>query len=178
MKTALFSMNRTFHWLKQPAIQLAAWGLLVSSLASALADTSNLPGPATAVARPRPDGGTNTAPAFAPIPPSLFVMPTRPQEGRDPFFPHSTRPYGTGVILETNQAPVAAAPVELRLKGFSGPTDHRLAIINNQTFAVGEVGEVSTTTGRLRIRCVKINDDSVVIQVGNETRVLRLRSGL
>jgi hypothetical protein len=122
---------------------------------------------------------TEAATSPPPVPQAVFVQPTKPQEGRDPFFPRSTRPYGSSMVVETNQAAVVATPpVDLRLKGFSGTADHRLAIINNQTFAVGEIAEVTAGNTRLRILCLKINDDNVVIKVGNETRTLHLRSGL
>jgi len=37
---------------------------------------------------------TNAAPATIT---SVFIMPSSPQEGRDPFYPESTRPYITSV---------------------------------------------------------------------------------
>jgi hypothetical protein len=63
----------------------------------------------------------------------------------------------------------------LHLNGISGTVDRRLAIINNQTFQTNEEGEVPTNPGRARIRCVEIRADSVLVQVGGEQRVLRLR---
>lgn len=128
----------------------------------------------------QPASSTPPAAVAPPVPQSVFVQPTKQQEGRDPFFPRSTRPYGSSVVVETNQTAIITAtpPADLRLKGFSGTPDHRLAIINNQTFAAGEIAEVIAGNTRLRILCLKINDDNVVIQVGNETRTLHLRSGL
>jgi hypothetical protein len=78
---------------------------------------------------------------------------------------------------QTNVQPTANY-VELRLNGLSGSLAHRLAIINNQTFAVNEEGEVPTNSGRARIRCLQIKDDSVVIQVGGKLCTLQLRPGL
>lgn len=123
-----------------------------------------------------PSAGSSNFPLVeSPIPPSIFVMPSGPPEGKDPFFPHSTRPYSTRMI-PTNQiaAPIVA---DLRLNGISGPPDHRLAIINNKTFDAGEEAEVNTNAGRLRIRCIEIQPDAVIIQIGGERRVLRLRPG-
>ena len=79
-------------------------------------------------------------------------------------------------MIPTNQiaAPIVA---DLRLNGISGPPDHRLAIINNKTFDAGEEAEVNTNAGRLRIRCIEIQPDAVIIQIGGERRVLRLRPG-
>jgi hypothetical protein len=110
------------------------------------------------------------------VPPkSVFVVPKTPAEGRDPFFPNSMRPYGTSIPVQlpvlTNkvEAPVI---VELRLQGISGLPERRLAIINKRTFEVGEEGEVPTSAGRVRIRCLEIGADSVVVQIGQERREL------
>jgi len=122
----------------------------------------------------------NAAPEEIQIPKSVFAMPRTPQEGRDPFFPHSQYPYDhpQPVVAPTNPAP-PVVQVDLKLKGFSGPIDHRLAIINNHTFEAGEEAEVVTTNaGRMRIRCLEIKNDGVIIQVGPERRELRLRGGI
>jgi hypothetical protein len=119
---------------------------------------------------------TNTTATNAPVAQSVFIMPKGKQEGVDPFFPRSNRPYfGTPVpVAPTNPEPVTVA-VELRLKAISGLPEHRLALINNHTFEAGEEGEVVTTTGRMRIRCLEITQDSTVVQVGAERRELHLR---
>lgn len=120
---------------------------------------------------------TNTTATNAPLAQSVFIMPKGRPEGVDPFFPRSNRPYyGTPVpvVAPTNPEPVAVA-VELKLKAISGLPEHRLALINNHTFEAGEEGEVVTTTGRMRIRCLEITQDSAVVQVGAERRELHLR---
>ncbi len=99
---------------------------------------------------------------------STFVLPSSPAEGRDPFFPESNRPYeaamaSTHVVDEVSL---------LEFKGFSGPDDDRLAIINNHTFAAGDVGFVLTTQGRLQIRCLEIRTNSVIIEVGGQRHEL------
>ena len=122
---------------------------------------------------------TNAPPIQAEIPKSVFLIPTTPQEGKDPFFPRSMRLFASAVV-KTNVQPLATIPppVELRLNGISGTADRRLAIINNQTFETNEEGEVPTNPGRARIRCMEIKADSVVVQVGTEQRVLRLRPSI
>jgi len=65
---------------------------------------------------------------------SVFVIPTNPKDGRDPFFPNSTRLYETVSAAQPHIGDVSS----LILKGISGPPDHRLAIINNHTFGVGD----------------------------------------
>jgi len=118
---------------------------------------------------------TNTTATNAPVAQSVFIMPKAKQEGVDPFFPRSNRPYfGTPVPVVPTPEPVAVA-VELKLKAISGLPEHRLALINNHTFEAGEEGEVVTTTGRMRIRCLEITQDSAVVQVGAERRELHLR---
>jgi len=65
----------------------------------------------------------------------------------------------------------------LDLKGISGAVNRRLAIINNRTFAVGEEEELAVNSGRVRVVCKEITDDSVRVLVNGQERTLRLRSG-
>jgi hypothetical protein len=90
---------------------------------------------------------------------SIFVLPSNPREGHDPFFPDSLRPYESAVV--TNHT---VEITSLIFKGVSGPPDHRLVIINNHTFAAGDEGDVTTSQGRIHVRCVEIKADSVVIE--------------
>ena len=156
--------------------KLLAFAAAFLSLAFASLATQT-PTQAPATASP---AATNAAPVQAEIPKSVFLIPSRPQEGKDPFFPRSMRLFSS-LVVNTNIQPTttlpATIPVELRLNGISGTVDHRLAIINNQTFAVNEEGEVPTNPGRARIRCLEIKPDSVRVQVGVEQRVLHLRPG-
>ena len=127
-------------------------------------------------APPQPAGkapaSANAAPAELEIPKSVFTNPSTPQQGRDPFFPQSARMPKPVMVATTNTLLIVA---ELELKGISGSAEHRLAIINNRTFEPGEEGEVLSSQGRVRIICREIKADSVVVQVGSELRVLRLR---
>ncbi len=117
---------------------------------------------------------TNAPPTQPEIPKSVFLIPSSPQEGKDPFFPLSTRLRKTVVVPATNQP---AVTVELELKGVSGTAGHRLAIINNRTFGPGEEGEVMTSAGRVRIICKDIGDDSVQVLVNGAERTVRMRAG-
>ncbi len=117
---------------------------------------------------------TNAAPAQPEPPKSVFITPSTPQEGKDPFFPQSTRLHKVPVVSSTaTNRPVAV--VELELKGISGPANRRLAIINNKTFEANEEGVVSTASGPVRITCKDINDDSVRVIVNGQERILSLR---
>jgi hypothetical protein len=99
---------------------------------------------------------------------SVFVLPSNSKEGRDPFFPDSDRPYEIAAAAN----PQAGKVSSLILKGFSGPLDHRLVIINNHTFATGDEGNVITSSGRIHLRCVEIKTDSVVIEIGSQRHEL------
>jgi hypothetical protein len=151
-----------------PIEKLLAFAATFFSLAFA-----SLAAQAPAKALPAP---TNAAPAQPEIPKSVFIIPTKPQEGKDPFFPRSVRLFSS-VLVKTNIQPITH-PVELHLNGISGTAERPLAIINNQTFETNEEGEIPTHPGRARIRCLEIKPDSVLIQVGGEQRMLHLRAGL
>ena len=119
---------------------------------------------------------TNAAPTEPEPPKSVFINPGLPDGGKDPFFPLSTRlhPIPVFTTTSTNVAPYV---VPLDLKGISGAVDHRLAIINNRTFGVGEEGEMTINAGRVRIVCKEIKDDSVRVLINGQERTLRLRPG-
>ncbi len=117
------------------------------------------------------------APAAQPVPPeevsrSVFVIPKNRSEGRDPFFPTSTRMYET----ITSKNPVASDLTALVLKGISGTPDHRLAIINNHTFGVGDEGDVITPHSRIHLRCVEIKTRSVIVESGGQRHELSYTS--
>lgn len=126
--------------------------------------------------------GTNGPTAFAVAPPfvapalpqSVFVQPSGPAEGRDPFYPRSRRPYSKFDPVKPVTVPTPVA--DLTLKGISGSKEQPLAIINTTTFTSGEENDVLTKAGRMRIRCLEIKmDEGIVwVQVGGERRELRL----
>ena len=99
---------------------------------------------------------------------SVFILPSSPKEGRDPFFPDSNRPYEIAAAAK----PVVADVSSLEVRGFSGELANRLVIINNHTFAVGDEGDVITSAGRIHLRCIEIRTNSVVIEVGDQRHEL------
>lgn len=142
-------------------------GVALGTIALAAPNTTNIPATVGASAtKPAPIEATNTQ--------SVFLIPTKAVEGKDPFFPLSTRPYGT-VATPKNGKPVVVA-ADLSLRGISGTPERPLAIINNYTFSAGEEREVTTGNTRLRIRCLEINMQAgaVLVQIGSERRELRL----
>jgi hypothetical protein len=115
------------------------------------------------------------------IPQSVFTIPSSPRQGRDPFFPNSHR-FSGETALPSQLAPTRS-DVILELQGIGGTPDHRLAIIYchsggesekaYRTVAEGEETEFKTATGRVRLRCIEIKRESVVVQVGGDRRELR-----
>ena len=101
-------------------------------------------------------------------PHSAFTIPADTKEGRDPFFPDSTRPYEAAAAANPKVADVTS----LVLKGFSGSLNNRLVIINNHTFAAGDEGDVITPVGRIHLTCIEIKTNSVVIEVGGQRHEL------
>lgn len=106
-----------------------------------------------------------------PVPQAVFNMPKSPKEGQDPFFPGSARLFGA-VTTKTNASSSATA---LALKAVAGSPGHRFATINNIVFAEGEEREVSIAGGRIKVRCVEIQDEAVVIEANGARRTLRMR---
>jgi hypothetical protein len=102
---------------------------------------------------------------------SVFILPTNPREGRDPFYPESTR------TIEA--AAVASHTVEitdLKVPGISGTPGHLLAIINNHTFGVGDEGDVLTSSGRVNLRCLDIQPDYVLVEINGQVHRINLAS--
>lgn len=158
---------------------LLTWRAGAASLGLALVLPALAASPATNMPARKAEAPvvTNAVPVQPPIPQSVFVVPHSAAEGRDPFFPESTRNYTSGAPATKVAAAPAARLGELRLKGIFGQVGSRLAIINDKTLAAGEEGDVLCQGARVRIRCLEIHEDFVVVQAGNDRRELHLRSG-
>lgn len=100
---------------------------------------------------------------------SVFVLPTSPRDGRDPFFPESTRLFENTVAAKPAAKMVANV---FSIKGFSVEHGRAMVIINNHTFAVGDEGDVRTSDGRMHLRCLEIRNGMVVIEVNGTRREL------
>jgi hypothetical protein len=112
-------------------------------------------------------GATNAAAAELPVPLSVFNLTLHPT--KDPFFPLSTRQ----PVASTNNA-LAFSATEFILKGLSGSAHSRLALINNRTVADGEDAEITTVSGKVKIHCQEIKDNSVVIRAGPQREVMEI----
>lgn len=102
---------------------------------------------------------------------SVFVMPTSPREGRDPFYPESTRAYEENAPKLGNN-PGLSKP--LFVKGISFEGGHAMVIINNHTFALGDEGDVLTTGGRAHLRLLEIRKDVVVVEENGSRHELNI----
>lgn len=113
----------------------------------------------------------------SPVPQSVFVVPRKVAEGKDPFFPNSSRVYGVDATAKPGTKPQVVADIVLR--GISGTAEEPLAIINTTTCTTGETAEIITKNSRLKIQCLEINmaAGTVLLQIGAERRELRLGSG-
>lgn len=109
---------------------------------------------------------------------SVFNIPATKDEGRDPFFPSSTRLWGITVVATPTVKAKPSGLDCLVLKGLSGAPANPLAMINGRTMSKGEDAEISTDCGRILVHCVDITSTNAVIEVSGERRELRLRSDL
>ena len=91
---------------------------------------------------------------------SVFV--DDPRLGKDPFFPESQRRSARRVTTPTQ--PVVPV-TELTVKGISGRPGHRLAIINNRTFAIGETAEMKVDKHIVKVQCLEITDTVVKVTI-------------
>jgi len=102
-----------------------------------------------------------------------------PAQGKDPFFPKSHRrdPAPTpGVQAVPGSSPAPVVPV-LVLKGVIGSKTRRFALINSEAMAAGETASVRVPDGRVRVRCVEIGPDYVLVKVEGEEQPKRLELG-
>jgi len=126
----------------------------------------------------KPSGAPPNVPAVVPqveIPKSVFVVPTQPKDGRNPFFPQSSTGFQAPKPVVSNTEIDASLFV---LNGITSPPK-RTAMINGRTFEPGEEGDVRLPTGaKVRVKCQDIRRDSAIIQVNGQRRELRLRPGI
>jgi hypothetical protein len=109
---------------------------------------------------------TNQPPAKPAPAKSVFVDDL---QGKDPFFPNSTR------RIAKKPGPVqvnrVVGPKDVRLSGIVGNDDRRVALINNQALEAGEQRTLRSPISRQQflLRCVEIRETSVVVTIGDGT---------
>jgi hypothetical protein len=99
---------------------------------------------------------------------SIFLMPANPNEGRDPFFPNSMRPY-----QDSSSHQRVVDLTSLQIKGYSEIAGRKYVIINNHTFAEGDEGDVLTPGGRVHLRCLAVSVDSVLVESNGARHLLK-----
>lgn len=68
-------------------------------------------------------------------------------------------------------------PDKLILKGISGSSNRRFALINDKTLMAGEQGRVRVGDSNILVHCFEIRSNSVLIQAGNAKEKLELHLG-
>jgi len=111
------------------------------------------------------------------VPRSVFIIPSRAGDGRDPFFPLSRRMVVEAQPSKSGDTP-KSEPISLVLKGISRNDRNRFALINDKTFTAGEEREVVMNNSRVRVHCLEIKEDSVVVEVNGARKELRMRPGI
>ncbi len=93
---------------------------------------------------------------------STFTQPKQFSEGRDPFYPESTRVFQAVMAESPNshKADVSA----LVVKGYYRDSKGAFVIINNHTFTTGDEGNVITPGGRIHLKCVDVLPNVVIIE--------------
>jgi hypothetical protein len=93
---------------------------------------------------------------------SVFVYPNNTSEGRDPFFPASSRAY----ITSPDKLAHPPSLTDLVVKTIIGTPPRVFAVINNHTFAPGDDGDVTLKDGRrLHIRVLDINPQAGTVTI-------------
>ena len=111
------------------------------------------------------------------IPQSSFVIPSQPNEGRNPFYPQSRTAFQAAMTTAKPRDNVVDTS-SFVLNGITSPPK-RTAMINGRTFEPGESGEVKIPNGaKILIKVEEIRSESAVILVNGQRHEVRLRSGL
>jgi hypothetical protein len=119
------------------------------------------------------DNNSSTAPARIQ---SVFIIPTGTKDGRDPFFPESTRLKATPTTTLTPAVRQTMEISSLKFQGISGTPGSLVAIINDHAFAVGDDGDVITGTGRVHIRCLEIQADHVTLEINGQAHRINFQT--
>ena len=154
--------------MARPASRLLGKSTVVRTLLSTLSCLALGFSPLLAAPAPATNSVGAAASALSAFP-STFDL----RLGKDPFFPKSRR-------MESGKALAPIPVVPLTLKGISGAKGKRLAIISNRTFEVGEVGEVRLNDRTVKVRCLEIRENSVLVEIDGvaEAKELHLNKHL
>src|SRR5258708_6688101 len=121
----------------------------------------------------KPPAPAQTTAAEPEIPHSVFTLPTNVKDGKDPFFPTSVR------LWTTRAATPAKAAFDASTLALNGIIPRVSGMINGKTFYKGDEADVKDSAGaRIRVKCLEVKEDSVLIEAGGERRELHLRRGV
>ncbi|MBE0543573.1 MAG: hypothetical protein IH623_19685 [Verrucomicrobia bacterium] len=160
---------------RQTVVLSAITLFLLTPLFPATAAQSKAAAKKEKTGKPDPAAVESTA-VMAELPRSEFKMPAAPADGKDPFFPKSTRVYGeVKVTPSVTPTPKTAPVVDLVLSGYSGG-ENPIVTINNVNFGVGDNLEVVSGKERVRVVCLEINvlAGTAVVEANGVRRILRL----
>ena len=125
---------------------------------------------------------TNNAAALLPaeIPKSIFVIPSNPREGRNPFFPQAAvQPPPPDKTRTSGKQPPKTDASLFVVNGITPVGPRITIIINNHTFEVGESAEIKLANGaKAMVKCLEIRADSVLIEVDGQKIELKFKLGL
>jgi type II secretory pathway component PulC len=139
---------------------LIPWGL-ATGLWVFGASFASAASPKATAAKP----ATNTPPAVLEVPQSAFQVDDA--KGINPFFPKKKM-----AISPASEPPTPMA--NLKLRGIIGSPQRRIALINNQSFQVGEEAAVTIGNKKQHVRCIAIQDQAVIVEVGPDKQQKRL----
>ncbi|MFO1477164.1 MAG: thioredoxin family protein [Verrucomicrobiota bacterium] len=97
--------------------------------------------------------------------------PPRPSAVEEPAAPSKPR---VPAAMPSYPAPTTNYYAALQLKGLSGSKARRLALINNQTFLVGDTLDVRVQNRDVVVCCKEIREDSVLITADDKEMELKL----
>lgn len=164
--------------------------VLLLLLGCFVAGCGNPAGPATASPKKTAASPvTNTAKNMTIVSTNEFVMHTAVFENwpgrKDPFFPNSGRlpkkSDGTSTVKQPPRLPLSSY---IKLSAIRPSKIRPIAMINQTFFEPGELGDVTirfpnsagtTDSQKVRIRCLEIRQDSVLISIEGEPGVKELR---
>jgi len=118
------------------------------------------------VARPRYDGRLREFLAGL----DLYAQKSSPDSRRKPGSKDAEAAAPPADVPLFNGAAAGPAPrfTDLVLKSISGTHGRRLALINNQTFAPGDVARVKLEDAEVNVRCLEIRAESVLVAVDGQ----------
>jgi len=117
-------------------------------------------------------GNAQSGDAKSPPPPpprSVFIQPTSPHEGHDPFWPESNRVWDSAIV-----AAHAAEPTTLKVDGYSIVGGRPIVIINKVSFLNGDEADLPAPGGgHTHVHCISIESDHVEVDINGMRRDIR-----